>query len=127
MDTELSTIHIPQITSEHIEAYGNVSNDFSLLHFNKDAAQNSGFPNRIAHGMLSMGMSTRLISSWLSNQRMIKDYETSFLRPLILGDSLTIEGKVTALEKEQEIKFSAYNQHDEKIIAGRILIEGDWK
>jgi acyl dehydratase len=48
----LPTIYIPEIKDEHIATYGEVSNDFNPLHFDKKAAKQAGFSDRIVHGMI---------------------------------------------------------------------------
>lgn len=121
----LPTILIPAINSEHIEAYGHVSDDFNPIHFDTKAAQLAGFPNRIVHGMLVMGLCTKLVSAWVSSNLLIKDYQTTFHHPLIVGDSLKIQGNIKNKENlPVRISFNGCNQDNKIIITGEILVEG---
>ncbi|MFC0562172.1 MaoC family dehydratase [Halalkalibacter alkalisediminis] len=124
--TNLPIIYIPEIKEEHIIDYGNVSNDFNPLHFDKKAAEQAGFPSIIAHGMMTMGISTKLISPWLSNDYFISEYESSFHKPLLVGDSLHL---VAELIKQQEtyarISFKGVNQDRKTIITGKILVKSN--
>lgn len=124
LSDSLPTIYIPEIKDEHIKRYGQVSNDFNALHFDHEAAQAAGFPGRIVHGMLTMGVSTKLISPWLSSCLLVKNYETTFRHPLILGDSLRIEGEIVEIsETHALITFQGMNQHDHIIVIGEILLK----
>lgn len=121
----LPTILIPAIDAELIEAYGLISNDLNPIHFDTKAAQFAGFPNRIVHGMLVMGLCTKLVSHWISSNLIIKDYQTTFHHPLIIGDSLEIEGIIFKTENLQvQISFKGCNQDNKIIITGEILVAG---
>jgi 3-hydroxybutyryl-CoA dehydratase len=121
----LPTIYIPEIKDEHIATYGEVSNDFNPLHFDKKAAKQAGFSDRIVHGMMTMGISTKLISPWLSGDCFIKEYESSFRHPLLIGDSLHIYGEIAELTcSYAHISFKGINQRNQIIITGKIVVEG---
>ncbi|WP_332694344.1 MaoC family dehydratase [Halalkalibacter lacteus] len=121
----LPTIYISKIKEEHIATYGEVSNDFNPLHFDKKAAKQAGFSDRIVHGMMTMGISTKLISPWLSSDCFIKEYESSFRYPLLIGDSLHIYGEIAERTCfDARITFKGINQHSQIIITGKILVEG---
>ncbi|WP_227939281.1 MaoC family dehydratase [Alkalihalobacillus deserti] len=121
--TKLPPIYIPEIKEEHITDYGNVSNDFNPLHFDKKAAKQAGFPTIIAHGMMTMGISTKLISPWLSKDYIISEYESSFRQPLLVGDSLHLVGKmIKQKETYARISFEGVNQANQTIITGKIWV-----
>ncbi|MDV2682965.1 MaoC family dehydratase [Alkalihalophilus lindianensis] len=118
----LEEIHIKEITQQQLEAYGLVSNDYNPIHFDLKAAQDAGFPKQIAHGMFTMGVSTNLVSPWISTH-LVKSYETSFIQPLLVGDSLRIKGTATITDQTTSIVFTGENQHGETIIKGQISLE----
>ncbi len=121
--SRLPTIYIPEIKDEHIATYGDVSNDFNPLHFDQKAAKQAGFSDRIAHGMMTMGISTKLISPWLSSNCFIKEYESSFHHPLFIGDSLQINGEIVELSCSfARISFKGINQRRQIVISGKILV-----
>ncbi|KHF41721.1 MaoC family dehydratase [Halalkalibacter okhensis] len=121
---ELPIIYISEIKENQITAYGNMAEDFNPIHFDKQAAKNAGFSERVVHGMMTMGISTKLIAPWLTNHWSIKEFESSFLHPLFIGDSLTISGEIYERTCSQvRISFKGVNQEGQVIISGKTLFE----
>lgn len=121
---ELPTIYISNITKEMVHTYGLVANDLNPIHFDEQVAKRFGYNDCIAHGMLVCGMSTKLISSWLDAHHLVKNFETTFLHPLMIGDSLTITGQFKKNKQTDAIiDIVAKNQNNIEIIRGTIWIE----
>ena len=56
---------IENVSRTHIVKYAGASGDFNPLHHDDPVAQNmAGYPSVFAHGMLSMGLTGRLLTSW---------------------------------------------------------------
>ena len=54
---------VENISRTHITKYAGASGDFNPLHHDDTVAQNlAGYPSVFAHGMLSMGMTGRVLT-----------------------------------------------------------------
>ncbi|WP_110113102.1 MaoC/PaaZ C-terminal domain-containing protein [Bacillus sp. CGMCC 1.16541] len=107
VNEELSTNFSVEVTKQMVEQYARVSGDYNPIHLKQEAAMKAGFPNTIAHGMLGMGISTRLLAPYLSENSIITSYQTRFTSPLIVGETLHVSG--TVYEKSDDhavIKFT---------------------
>ena len=49
------------VTEEMIDRFADLSGDLNPLHMHAEAAQRHGFPNRVAHGVLTLSFLSRLI------------------------------------------------------------------
>ena len=57
---------IENVNRSHIVKYAGASGDFNPLHHDEGAAQKmAGYPSVFAHGMLSMGLTGRMLTDWL--------------------------------------------------------------
>ncbi|MGJ7921226.1 MaoC family dehydratase [Neobacillus sp. LXY-4] len=79
------------VTEKDIEGYAGVSGDYNPIHFELKDAQQHGFPDRIAHGMLTMGKVWSVLS-WniLSPTDHPIKYDIKFLAPVFVGDVVTL-------------------------------------
>lgn len=120
----LENIVIPMITEKDVLAYGDVANDKNPIHFDRNVAQRYGYFHCIAHGMFTAGVSTTIISPWIRSNCVVKQFETNFLSPLMVGDSLQISGNIlTNTEQFAHIQLIGINQKGKKIISGEVQIE----
>jgi acyl dehydratase len=77
-------------------AYAGASGDLNPLHFDPDfAAQISPTGGIIAHGMYSMGLASRLLTSFAGGPEHVLEIQVRFTRPWPLGSKATFGGKVT--------------------------------
>jgi 3-hydroxybutyryl-CoA dehydratase len=119
----LSTSFSIQITEEMVQKYAEASGDINPIHLSTEAAKKAGFPEKIAHGMLTMGISTRLLSPYISAAMNISRCETRFTAPLIVGQTLHITGWVEENNgKEITVFFHAKNDHSIEILKGRFVV-----
>jgi 3-hydroxybutyryl-CoA dehydratase len=113
-----------QVTEEMVQKYAEVSGDYNPIHLSTEAAQKAGFPEKIAHGMLSMGISTRLLSPYLSASMNVSRYETRFTAPLFVGQTLHIKGWVEGNNgREITVCFHGKNDQDIEILKGRFVVK----
>jgi 3-hydroxybutyryl-CoA dehydratase len=95
----LKPLHI-EVTEQMVRKYGEVSGDFNPIHFEDCAAKEKGFPAKIIHGMLSMAIASNIVEPFLKEGYWIKTYEIKFRAPVFVGETITIEGTITSIEKE---------------------------
>jgi len=71
-----------------------------------------------AHGMLSMGMTGRLLTDWLGDGR-LRRFSMNFLGQVWPGDSLTAHATVTAVgDGIVEIELATVNQNGATVLSG---------
>jgi acyl dehydratase len=82
---ELPPLRVP-ITRLDLVRYAGASGDFNIIHWNERFATSVGLPNVIAHGMLTMAISARVVTDWLGDPGAILEYGVRFTRPVVVPD-----------------------------------------
>lgn len=103
--------------------YAGASGDYNPLHtddlFTREVA---GYPGVFAHGMLSMGMTGRLLTDWVGDGRLTK-YGVRFVNQVWPGDTLTSTAEITDIRTEDgehlaDLSVTTVNQDDKPVITG---------
>jgi acyl dehydratase len=99
---ELPPVNI-HITRADLVRYAGASGDFNVIHWNERVATSVGLPNVIAHGMLTMGAASRLVTEWVGDPGRVVSYSCRFTRPVVVPDdeagaSIEVTGSVTGIE-----------------------------
>ena len=119
-------IVVENIQRTHIVKYAGASGDFNPLHHDDGIAQNmAGYPSVFAHGMLSMGLTGRMLTDWLGATS-LKKYGVRFTKQVWPGDTLTAKGQVTAVAEEGgkqlvTIRVVTVNQNGESVVEGEAV------
>ena len=83
--------------------YAGASGDFNPIHWNPRVARSVGLPDVIAHGMLTMGLVARAVTSWLGDPGAMVEYGVRFTRPVVVPDPgesvLEVSGVVASVEQ----------------------------
>ena len=110
---------IENVNRTHIVKYAGASGDFNPLHHDDNAAKNlAGYPSVFAHGMLSMGLTGRMLTDWLGPVA-LKKFGVRFTKQVWPGDTLTARGEVTAVNNGvATIKVVTTNQNGESVVEG---------
>lgn len=113
---------IEKVARTHIVKYAGASGDFNPLHHDDTAAQGmGGYPSVFAHGMLSMGLTGRMLTDWLGPVA-LKKYGVRFTKQVWPGDTLTAKGEVTSIEGGvATIKVVTTNQNGESVVEGEAV------
>jgi 3-hydroxybutyryl-CoA dehydratase len=88
---------IGPITATHIVRFAGAGGDFNPLHHDPAVAARAGFPGVIAMGQLPAGILAGWVSDWLGVEHVLS-FEVRFVAPLLVGDTLTLGGRVTAVD-----------------------------
>jgi acyl dehydratase len=89
------------IEQAHLIAYAGASGDFNPLHWQEEfAAGVSPTGGIIAHGMLSMGLVSRVVTRWAGGPEHVRALSASFRAPCPVGATVTLGGEVTAVDAE---------------------------
>lgn len=114
---------VDDLTRTQIVMYAGSSGDYNPLHtddlFTKEVA---GYPGVFAHGMLTMGMTGRLLTDWVGDGQLTK-YGVRFVNQVWPGDTLTATAEVTAIRDEGgehfiDLKVTTTNQNDVPVVTG---------
>ena len=114
---------VDDLTRTQIVMYAGSSGDYNPLHtddlFTKEVA---GYPGVFAHGMLTMGMTGRLLTDWVGDGQLTK-YGVRSVNQVWPGDMLTTTAEVTAIRDEGgehfiDLKVTTTNQNDVPVVTG---------
>ena len=110
------------ITEADILLYAAVSADMNPVHINAEAAKDSPFGERVAHGMLSAGLISGVLGTRLPGPGTIYLSQTlRFRAPVKIGATVTATVEVTALDpakKRATLKTTC-------TVEGKTVIEGE--
>ena len=112
---------VENLSRTQIVMYAGASGDFNPIHHDETfATKAAGYPSVFAHGMLSMGMTGRLLTDWLGDG-VLTEFGVRFVKQVWPGDTLTAQGTVTAVGADGtvEVEVTTTNQNGEPVIAGR--------
>jgi acyl dehydratase len=110
------------LTRTQVVQYAGASGDFNPLHTDDVYAREiAGYPGVFAHGMLTMGMTGRVLTDWVGDGRLLS-YGVRFVRQVWPGDTLTARAEVTAVKDGDEpvAEFSVVttNQDGVQVLTG---------
>jgi acyl dehydratase len=114
---------VEDLTRTQIVQYAGVSSDFNPLHTDEIyATQVAGFPSVFAHGMLTMGMTARIVTDWVGDGRLLR-YKARFVKQVWPGDTLTARAEVTAWREVDDgpvidIDVVTRNQDGDVVLSG---------
>ena len=91
------------MTRAELVRYAGASGDFNPIHWNQRFAVGVGLPDVIAHGMLTMALAGRLVTSWTGDPAAVVGYAARFTRPVVVPDdddgvALEVSGTVKAVD-----------------------------
>ena len=90
------------MTRADLVRYAGASGDFNPIHWNDRVATTVGLPGVIAHGMFTMALAGRAVTSWTGDPAAVVEYDVRFTRPVVVpdddeGTEVIVRGKVGAL------------------------------
>jgi acyl dehydratase len=111
------------LTRTQLVQYAGASGDYNPLHTDdRYAREVAGFPGVFAHGMLTMGMTARLLTDWMGDGR-LTHYGVRFVKQVWPGDALTATATVDAVREEGDEWFAdlsvvTVNQDGATVVSG---------
>lgn len=90
---ELPTVVFGPVSRSMLALYAGASGDENPIHLDIDFAKQSGLPDVFAHGMLAMAQLGRIVTGWVSIDR-IHVISARFVALTHIGDILTCSGRV---------------------------------
>jgi acyl dehydratase len=117
---------VENLTRTQIVQYAGASGDFNPIHHDEVfASKAAGYPSVFAHGMLTMGLTGRLLTDWLGDG-VLREFGVRFVRQVWPGDTLTARGTVKRIRIEGaeglvEIEVETRNQKGEPVVSGSAI------
>ena len=115
---------VDDLTRTQIVQYAGASGDYNPLHTDDVFAREvAGYPGVFAHGMLTMGMTGRILTDWVGDGRLLR-YGVRFVKQVWPGDTLTATAEVTAIREEgdgtpvADLAVSTANQDGVEVLTG---------
>jgi acyl dehydratase len=121
--TTRELVLVDDLTRTQIVQYAGASGDFNPLHTDEVFAREvAGFPGVFAHGMLTMGMTGRVLTEWFGVERLTR-FGVRFVKPVWPGDTLTATATVDAVRDDGGVVFAdisivTVNQDGEAVVKG---------
>lgn len=110
------------VTEADVYNFAGVTGDFNPAHMNEEYAKNTAFKTRIAHGMLSAGFISAVLSTKLPGPGTIYlNQDLRFTKPVQFGDIITATITVDELIKEKNraiLKTLCTNQDGDVVVEG---------
>ena len=108
---------VEDLTRTQIVQYAGASGDFNPVHTDEVFAREvAGYPTIFAHGMLTMGMTGRMLTDYVGDGRLTK-YGARFTSQVWPGDTLDATVTVTAVgDSLVELAVSTVNQDGVEVL-----------
>jgi acyl dehydratase len=120
---EREEVLVEDLTRTQLVMYSGASGDYNPLHSDEVfTTQVAGYPSVFAHGMLTMGMTGRLLTDWVGDGRLLR-YGARFVKQVWPGDDLTAKAVVTAVRDGEDGPVADFtvetrNQKGEVVLSG---------
>ncbi|RIV38726.1 MaoC family dehydratase [Micromonospora radicis] len=75
-----------RVTRADLVRYAGASGDFNQIHWSDRFATKVGLPGVIAHGMFTMALVGRAVTTWAGAPDAVVDYGVRFTRPVVVPD-----------------------------------------
>ena len=109
---------VDNLTRTQIVQYAGVSGDYNPLHTDEIfATQVAGYPTVFAHGMLTMGMTGKMVTNLIGDGN-LKSFGVRFTNQVWPGDTLTTKTKIVSIKKNPDnvfINFELVTENQDKI------------
>ncbi len=92
-----------EITDRMVQLFGEMSGDMNPMHFDDAYAKTTRFGRRIAHGMISGALISRVLGMKLGSGGIYLSQNLKFLHPVYLGDTVKIEVTVKSMRDTKGI------------------------
>ncbi len=118
-----SEVVIENLSRTQLVMYAGTSGDYNPLHtddlYTKEVA---GYPGVFAHGMLSMGLTGKMLTNFVGDGT-LKKFGVRFTNQVWPGDTLTATATVAAIREEGgehlvDLTISTTNQDGKEVVSG---------
>src|ERR687883_2112359 len=114
---------VDNLTRTQIVQYAGASGDYNPLHTDEVyTTQVAGYPSVFAHGMLTMGLTGKILTNYVGAGRVTK-FGVRFTNQVWPGDTLDATATVTGIREENgqklvELEVATVNQDGKEVVRG---------
>jgi acyl dehydratase len=114
---------VENLSRTQIVQYAGASGDYNPLHTDEVyTTKIAGYPTVFAHGMLTMGLTAKVVTNYVGDGRLTK-YGVRFTNQVWPGDTLDSKVKVEAIRKEGgqhfvDLSIVTTNQDGKEVVTG---------
>ncbi len=114
---------VENLSRTQIVQYAGASGDYNPLHSDEVyTTQIAGYPSVFAHGMLTMGLTSKMLVNYVGPGR-LKKFGVRFTNQVWPGDTLDATATVEAIREEAgdhlvDLKLSTTNQDGKEVVSG---------
>ena len=118
-----SLVVVEDLSRTQIVQYAGASGDYNPLHTDERfTTEIAGYPSVFAHGMLTMGLTGRVLTDWFGPEA-LTSYGVRFVKQVFPGDKLTATATVTAIRDEggrriADVEVTTLNQDGDAVVTG---------
>jgi acyl dehydratase len=123
-ELEVGSVHeqvvVENLTRTQIVQYAGASGDYNPLHTDEVfATKVAGYPSVFAHGMLTMGLTGRMLTDYVGDGRLVR-FGGRFRAQVWPGDDLTAKAEITEItgENQVELVITTVNQDGAEVFTG---------
>ena len=114
------------ISEKDVRAFAELTGDMNPLHLDETYAAETPFKHRLVHGMLLGGLCSTLVGMYLPGKRCLYLGQTLvFKKPVFIGDTVHVEGVVTAKSIATRILTIAVSirKGEEDVVTGEATVQ----
>jgi len=114
---------VEDLKRTQIVQYAGASGDYNPIHTDElFAVKVAGYPSVFAHGMLTMGMTGKMLTNYVGDGQLTR-YGARFTSQVWPGDDLDAKATVEAIREENkqyfgDLKIETTNQHGQVVLSG---------
>jgi 3-hydroxybutyryl-CoA dehydratase len=102
--------------------YAAASGDFNPIHIDPEAGKAAGLGGPILQGLCTLSWAVEAVTRYLGDPSKISKVKVRFSRPVMIDDTVTFTGKVTAIEGGKlSFDVAAKNQKGEDVLKGTVI------
>jgi len=111
------------VTRADLVRYAGASGDFNPIHWSDRVATEVGLPGVIAHGMYTLALAGRAVSSWAGGPDRVLELGARFTKPVVVPDdetgvAVTVTGVVKASDQPGVLRVDLTVSVDDSKVLG---------
>jgi len=113
------------ITEKDVFAFADATGDFNPLHIDEEYAKRTVFGQRIAHGILTVGIISTVLGGEIPGLGTIfVEMHIKFIKPVYFGDTVTATGTVMEIINPKRVRLmvACLNQHGVDVALGNAIV-----
>lgn len=117
---------VEDLKRTQIVMYAGASGDYNPVHTDEPfATKVAGYPTVFAHGMLTMGLTGRMLTNFVGDGR-LKEFGVRFTSQVFPGDTLDSQATVTEVNDNLvHLDVSTVNQNGVEVAKGTAIAQVD--